>query len=73
MNFYIFYSSYYHWENAIEACSEEDARTKLTTIEWLQGLHDPAAPWELVQICETRPDWSKTKRLNPRSTVPPVQ
>lgn len=56
MNFYIFYSSYYHWENAIEACSEEDARSKLTTIEWLQGLNDPAAPWELVQICETRPD-----------------
>lgn len=51
--FYIFYSSYYHWENAIEAFSEEDARSRLIVIEWLQGLHDPAAPWELVEIRET--------------------
>ena len=48
MAFYVFYSSYYHTENAVKAFSEEEARSKLTVIEWLQGLHDPAAPWELV-------------------------
>jgi hypothetical protein len=57
MAFYVFYSSYYHMENAIEASSEEDARSKLTVIEWIQGLHDPAAPWELVAV-----------RSNPRPT-----
>ena len=50
MAFYVFYSYFYHTENAIEASSEEDARSKLTVIEWLQGLHDPAMPWELVNI-----------------------
>ena len=57
MAFYVFYSSYYHTENAVEASSEEAARSKLTVIEWLQGLHDPAAPWELVEVRKTRPNW----------------
>ena len=57
MAFYVFYSSYYHTENAVEASDEEAARSKLTVIEWLQGLHDPAAPWELVEVRETRPNW----------------
>ena len=55
--FYVFYSYFYHTENAIEASSEEEARRKLTVIEWLQGFHDPAAPWELVDV-----------RSNPRPT-----
>ena len=50
MAFYVFYSYSYHTENSIEASSEEEARRKLTVIEWLQGLHDPAAPWELVDV-----------------------
>ena len=50
MAFYVFYSYFYHTENAIEASSEEEARRKLTVIEWLQGFHDPAAPWELVDV-----------------------
>jgi len=57
MAFYVFYSSYYHTENAVEASNEEAARSKLTVIEWLQGLHDPAEPWELVEVRETRPNW----------------
>ena len=58
MAFYVFYSSYYHTENAVEAVSEDDARNKLMTIEWLQGLHDPSAPWKLVEIRETRPNYA---------------
>ena len=57
MAFYVFYSYFYHMENAIEASSEEEARSKLTVIEWLQGLHDPVMPWELVDV-----------RSNPRPT-----
>lgn len=65
MTFYVFYSSYYHIENAIEALSEEDARSKLMVIEWLQGLHDPAEPWMLVEVCEARPNWpDKSGRSN---------
>ena len=50
MSFYVFYSYFYHTENAIEASSEEEARRKLTVIEWLQGFNDPAEPWELVDV-----------------------
>ena len=55
--FYVFYSYFYHTENAIEASNEEEARRKLTVIEWLQGFHDPVMPWELVDV-----------RSNPRPT-----
>ncbi len=68
MPFYVYYSSYYHTENAVEAFSEKDARSRLTVIECLQGLNDPSAPWELVEVRDTRPDWSKGRQRGSGST-----
>ena len=68
MSFYVFYSSYYHTENAVEASSQEDALSKLAVIEWLQELNDPAAPWKLVEVRETRPGWPEGRHSRSGST-----